>query len=117
MKIKTVIFPCMGILLLSAGCDRGDGSGDGTKGLNDWNAAGLGQTVENITSNQPVCADTDGDGHYSAEGCGTPIDCNDENRMVFSFLDTLPPCQNQGWTTSDCRLLPASPQTPITIEP
>ena len=30
----------------------------------------------------PACTDFDGDGFYSGSGCGTPVDCNDSDRLI-----------------------------------
>ncbi len=31
---------------------------------------------------QPACTDADGDGYFAEAGCGTPIDCNDNDRRI-----------------------------------
>lgn len=39
-------------------------------------------TDTNCTDTGPLCVDGDGDGFFATDGCGTPVDCNDNDRSI-----------------------------------
>lgn len=43
-------------------------------------------TVYSKTASGVSCGDTDGDGYYNTSGCGTPMDCNDNNPNVYQTI-------------------------------
>jgi hypothetical protein len=43
--------------------------------------------IESLYTGELPCADNDGDGYYVEEGCGTEIDCNDDDYTINPGID------------------------------
>lgn len=61
----------------TAGCFSVSATGDTL-----YQGNGCWVIIPGVSAANPVCLDADGDGYFNLAGCGTPVDCNDQNAAI-----------------------------------